>query len=51
MAMLAGPWLFVSAMRGRWLVGRPDDRTLAVIATAVIATALFDWVYRLGFQG
>ena len=51
MAMVAGPWLLVSAMRGRWLVGRPGDRTLALIASAVIATTLFDWVYRLGFQG
>jgi hypothetical protein len=51
MAMVAGPWLLVSATRGRWLVGRPGDRTLAVIASAVIVITLFDWVYRLGFQG
>jgi hypothetical protein len=51
MAMVAGPWLLVSATRGRWFLGRPGDGTLAVLAGAVIAIALFDWIYRLGFQG
>ncbi|HEV3338930.1 MAG TPA: DUF2752 domain-containing protein [Pirellulales bacterium] len=50
-AMLAGPWLLASAGCGRWLMGRPGDRTLAVFATALIAVTLFDWAYRLGFQG
>ena len=51
MAMTAGPWLFVSAARGRWLVARPSDRLVAVLATAVIAITLLDWLYRLGIQG
>jgi hypothetical protein len=51
MAMVAGPWLLASAIRGRWLVGRPSDRTLAVVATTVIVVTLLDWIYRLGIQG
>jgi hypothetical protein len=51
MAMMAGPWLLVSAARGRWLMARPSDRLVAVVATAVIAITLLDWLYRLGIQG
>ncbi|HVX13254.1 MAG TPA: DUF2752 domain-containing protein [Pirellulales bacterium] len=51
MAMLAGPWLLASAVRGRWLIGRPGDRTLAVVACVLIATTLLDWIYRLATQG
>lgn len=50
-AMLAAPWLLLSAIRGKWLFGRPGDRTLAVVACVMIAATLLDWVYRLGTQG
>jgi hypothetical protein len=49
--MLACPWMLLSAIRGRWLVGPPGDRTLAVVACVLIAVTLVDWFYRLGFQG
>ena len=51
MAMIAGPWLLISAARGRWFVGRPGDRLLALAAGLVIAATLLDWTYRLMTQG
>ncbi|HET6884185.1 MAG TPA: DUF2752 domain-containing protein [Pirellulales bacterium] len=50
-AMVATPWLLVSAVRGRWLWGRPGDRALAIVACVLIAATLLDWMYRLGTQG
>lgn len=46
-AMLAGPWLLVSAFRGRWLFVQPNDRVLAGLAVVVAAITLADWTYRL----
>lgn len=50
-AMLAAPWLLLSAVRGRWLFGRPGDRTMAAVACVLIAATLLDWIYRLATQG
>jgi len=50
-AMIAAPWLLISAARGRWLLGRPGHRALAVLAAVLIAVTLLDWIYRLGTQG
>ncbi|HVX63121.1 MAG TPA: DUF2752 domain-containing protein [Pirellulales bacterium] len=46
-AMLAGPWLLVSAVRGRWLFVEPNDRVLAGLAVVVAAITLADWAFRL----
>jgi hypothetical protein len=49
--MIAAPWLLISAARGKWFIGRPGDRALAVLAGALIAVTLLDWIYRLTTQG
>lgn len=46
-ALVAVPWLGVSAGRGRWLGGLPGDRTLAAVAVAVVIVTLVDWLCRL----
>jgi hypothetical protein len=46
-AMLAGPWLLISAARGAWWIGAPNDRALAVCAVGVVAITLIDWICRL----
>jgi hypothetical protein len=46
-AMLAGPWLLISAARGAWWIAAPNDRLLAACAVGVVAITLVDWIYRL----
>ncbi|HJT31960.1 MAG TPA: DUF2752 domain-containing protein [Pirellulales bacterium] len=46
-AMVAGPWLLVSAALGRWLTRPPSDRAIAVTAVGFIVVTLIDWVCRL----
>lgn len=47
--LVAVPCLFVSGVRGRWIVRPPGEFTLAVGATAFVVVALLDWLIRLGF--
>ncbi|HVW38307.1 MAG TPA: DUF2752 domain-containing protein [Pirellulales bacterium] len=46
-ALLAAPWLGVSAVCGRWWIGAPSDWGLACGALCVVAVTLIDWIYRL----
>jgi Protein of unknown function (DUF2752) len=46
-ALVAAPWLLVSAIRGRWLVTPPGDGVLAVMAIVVVVITLIDWGLRL----
>ncbi|MEX2559584.1 MAG: DUF2752 domain-containing protein [Pirellulales bacterium] len=47
LTMLGGPWLMLSAARGRWLLIRPTERLLAVGAVIVAVVTLLDWIRRL----
>ena len=46
-AMLAAPWLLISAARGRWWIGAPSEGSLACLGVGVAALTLADWAYRL----
>jgi hypothetical protein len=46
-AMLAGPWMLASAIRGRPVLGRPSDLLLATAGLAVTAVILIDWLRRI----
>jgi len=46
-ALVAAPWLLVSATRGRWLVTPPGDGVLVVAAIVVVVVTLIDWGLRL----
>ena len=47
LALVAVPWLGLSAWRGRWLGWTPDGTMAFWVAMAVCAVALIDWVVRL----
>lgn len=47
LAMVAGPWLLASAIRGRWLGVWPSRRAAAWILTTVFFVTLIDWIVRL----
>ncbi|MDX1945299.1 MAG: DUF2752 domain-containing protein [Pirellulaceae bacterium] len=46
-AIVAGPWMLVSGVRGRWLLGRPHEFVTLAIGLAIVATTLIDWTVRL----
>ena len=46
-ALLAAPWLTISAARGRWWIGAPSDWNIAWTALSVAGLTLADWAYRL----
>lgn len=44
---VAGPWLLLSAARGRWLVWVPSGPRVALIAATIAAIMVIDWIVRL----
>lgn len=50
-AMGLGPWMLVSGIRGRWLLGRPRDALAVTITVGVIIVTLLDWIVRLFITG
>jgi hypothetical protein len=49
LALVATPWLLVSAILGRWLVARPSPRVLLAISTGLAVVAVLDWLGRVWF--
>lgn len=47
LAMLIAPWALVSAARGAWAARPPRERTLVIVAAAIVAITLLDWLGRL----
>jgi hypothetical protein len=46
LALIAEPWLLVSAVWGRWVGFRPSPRGLLTGATVLAAVAVMDWLGR-----
>ena len=44
---LLGPWLFVSAIFGRWFFKKPDERWILWIVLVVVMIMVVDWAFRL----
>ncbi len=47
-ALVMGPWLAASGLRGRWLWGPPHELTVLGVAALVVVVTLADWCVRLG---
>jgi hypothetical protein len=47
LAMVAAPWLLLSALRGDWFVVSPDSRVAAGILVTVMLATVIDWAIRL----
>jgi hypothetical protein len=47
LSLVAAPWLLISAVRGRWLIGLPSDWSFAAIALVVSAITAGQWIWRL----
>jgi hypothetical protein len=48
-SIACGPWLLVSGLRGRWLIGPPHEWITLGIGLGIIAVTLTDWSLRLTF--
>jgi hypothetical protein len=46
LSLVGGPWLLISAVRGRWL-GRPSEWTMAGIAATVGLVTAGQWIWRM----
>ena len=46
-ALLATPWMLLSAARGRWWLGCPSDGVWIGLAIAIASVTLLDWAWRL----
>jgi hypothetical protein len=46
-AAACGPWLLVSGVRGRWLVGPPHELATLAVGLAIVAVTIIDWTVRL----
>lgn len=47
-ALVMGPWLAASGLRGRWLWGPPHELAVLGAAAAIVVVTLADWCLRLG---
>ena len=46
-AMIAGPWAFLSGCRGSWLGGWPNEWMVVFLAFVLVTVTLIDWGFRL----
>ena len=46
-AAICGPWLVLSGVRGRWLVGRPAEGLVLATGLTIIVVTLVQWTVRL----
>ena len=45
-ALVAVPWILLSAAVGRWLIGRPQLRVLLILSSGIVVIAAIDWLRR-----
>ncbi len=46
-ALLAAPWLVISALRGKWFLGIPSEPWVLAALAAFVVVTLADWAVRL----
>jgi hypothetical protein len=47
LALLAGPWLLISGMRGRWWIEQPQEWLAVAVTGSSLLVTLIDWSFRL----
>ncbi len=47
LALMATPWLLLSAATGRWLLVAPNDLIFMLVAALFVAVTLVDWAWRM----
>ncbi len=49
-AATAGPWMLLCGLRGRWLLGPPNEWLVVGVGLAVVFITVMDWIIRLNWQ-
>ena len=44
---VAGPWLLVSGIIGRWWVRQPNEWVVVAVAAVIVVVTMVDWGIRL----
>ena len=47
LALLAAPWMVISALRGKWFLGIPSEPLVLSALGAFVVVTLADWLVRL----
>ncbi len=47
LAMVAAPWSMISAVRGRWLMWKPNGTAVGWVSAVILAITLVQWGFRL----
>lgn len=47
LSAIAGPWLIVSGLFGRWWIRQPNEWVVVTLAASVVVVTMIDWIYRL----
>lgn len=47
LAIVGGPWLLISSIRGRWWLAEPDAHWVLAISGVVMFVTLVQWIWRL----
>lgn len=47
LAFVVGPWLFSTALWGRWTAGPPDDSLIVGVTIFIVVVMIADWIVRL----
>ncbi len=48
-ALLATPWMLISALRGKWFLGIPSEPWVLATLGAFVVVTLVDWVVRVAW--
>lgn len=46
-SIICGPWAVLSGIRGRLLIGPPNDRLVIAAGVGIILVTFVDWTVRL----
>jgi len=47
LALVGGPWMLASGLRGRWLVAPPHEWGTLAVGLVVLAVTIAQWTLRL----
>jgi hypothetical protein len=49
LAVVCGPWLVISGIRGKWLVAPPHELATLAVGLLIVVVTVVDWTIRLSF--
>ena len=47
LAIVSGPWMLISGVMGRWLIGAPHEKVILIGGLVLFVVIFGNWTYRL----